>query len=42
MVLTTITVVVVVSGFFFLIMLLAVTMTDYGSREWLKVPARLQ
>jgi cytochrome c oxidase subunit 4 len=33
---------VVVSGFFFLLILLALTMTDYASREWLPVPPPLQ
>ena len=33
---------VVVAGFFFLIVLLGLTMTDYGSREWLPVPPTLQ
>jgi cytochrome c oxidase subunit IV len=33
---------VVVSGFFFLIVLLALTMADYASREWLPVPPTLQ
>jgi cytochrome c oxidase subunit 4 len=32
---------VVVSGFFFLVILLALTMVDYGSREWLQAPPRL-
>src|SRR3990167_3391490 len=30
---------VVVSGFFFLAILLGLTMTDYGSRAWVQVPA---
>ena len=34
--------VVIMSGFFFLIILLALTMVDYGSREWTPVPPRLQ
>jgi cytochrome c oxidase subunit 4 len=33
---------VVVTGFFFLFILLGLTMTDYGSREWLPVPPTLQ
>ena len=33
---------VLMSGFFFLIILLALTMVDYGSREWTPVPPRLQ
>jgi cytochrome c oxidase subunit IV len=33
---------VVVTGFFFLFVLLGLTMTDYGSREWLAVPPTLQ
>jgi cytochrome c oxidase subunit 4 len=33
---------VVVSGFFFLLILLSLTMVDYGSREWIPVPPRLQ
>ena len=33
---------VVVSGFFFLVILLSLTMVDYGSREWIPVPPRLQ
>jgi cytochrome c oxidase subunit 4 len=33
---------VVMAGFFFLVILLGLTMTDYGSREWIPVPPRLQ
>jgi cytochrome c oxidase subunit 4 len=33
---------VVASGFFFLIILLGLTLTDYGSREWLPVPPPLR
>jgi cytochrome c oxidase subunit IV len=32
---------VVIAGFYFLIVLLGLTMTDYGSREWLPVPPTL-
>lgn len=33
---------VVISGFFFLAILMALTMTDYGSRGWVNPPALLQ
>jgi cytochrome c oxidase subunit 4 len=33
---------VVVSGLFFLAILLSLTMSDYGSREWVNPPAILQ
>jgi cytochrome c oxidase subunit IV len=32
----------VVTGFFFLAILLGLTMTDYGSREWVNPPAQIQ
>jgi cytochrome c oxidase subunit 4 len=33
---------VVLAGFFFLAILLALTMTDYGSRGWVQIPVSLQ
>ncbi len=33
---------VVISGFFFLAILLTLTMSDYGSREWVNPPALLR